>query len=102
MVTVFGPTWGRKSRRGWRQGSRGWGEQGFEEELTKEGRGWPREEEEEVEEKGIQRWLSSGELLGGGQVSVPEISMLKITIQVLLLCGSKFDDRGITANLSEP
>ena len=58
MVTVFGPTWGRRSRRGWRQGSRGWGEQ--------------QEEEEEIdkeEDKGIQRWLSSGELLGVGQVS---------------------------------
>ena len=77
MVTVFGPTWGRRSRRGWRQGSRGWGE--FEEELKKQEE--ESGEEEELEEKGIQRWLSSGELLGVGQVSVPEISMLKITIQ---------------------
>ena len=62
MVTVFGPTWGRRSRRGWRQGSRGWGEElpGEQEELG---------EEEELGEKGIQRWLSSGELLGVGQVS---------------------------------
>ena len=58
MVTVFGPTWGRRSRRGWRQGSRGWGEQQEEE-----------EEMDKEEDKGIQRWLSSGELLGVGQVS---------------------------------
>ena len=65
MVTVFGPTWGRKSRRGWRQGSRGRGEQGFEEEL-------------EEEEKGIQRWLSSGELLGVGQVSNIKVEIFHI------------------------
>ena len=67
MVTVFGPTWGRRSRRGWRQGSRGWGEQENEE-----------QEELEEEEKGIQRWLSSGELLGVGQVSNIKVEIFHI------------------------
>ena len=100
-MTVFGPTWGRRSRRGWRQGSRGWGQQEFEEGLKKGSKGWAGEEqgsgeEEELEEKGIQRWLSSGELLGVGQVSVLQILIQSLALRI------KFDQRGISANLSEP
>ena len=87
MVTIFGPTWGRRSRRGWRQGSRGWGE-----DLPGE-----QESGEELEEKGIQRWLSSGELLGVGQVSTE----LQIFIFDPMALRIKIDDGGISANLSE-
>ena len=83
MVTVLGPTWSRKSRRGWRKGSQGWEEQ-FEE-LKEEEKGEqkkenPEEQKEDMEEQGQKqqeqkqltlekRWLSSGELLGLGKVS---------------------------------
>ena len=92
MVTVLGPTWSRKSRRGWRKGSKGWEEQ-FEElkeeekvEQKKENPEEQKEDKEEQEKKQQEqkqqeqmqqgalltldkRWLSSGELLGLGKVS---------------------------------
>ena len=51
MVTVLGPTWSRKSRRGWRKGSKGWEEQ-FEE-LKEEEKGEQKKEnpEEQKEDK---------------------------------------------------
>ena len=67
MATVFGPTWGRSSRRGWRQGSRGWVVGAREEQEQEQEE--QEDDEEEQEEGGIKRWLSSGELLGNGQVS---------------------------------
>ena len=69
MVTVFGPTWGRRSRKGWRQGSRGWEEQLEEQKEEEQQESWMEEEQEQEELMTLdKRWLSSGELLGLGQV----------------------------------
>lgn len=80
---VFGPTWGRRSRRGWRQGSRGWGEQGQEDEEDEE----ELMEEEELKKLTFKGFLSSGEELGTEQSWQSTFSYRQLNLHLRQLFG---------------